>query len=646
MIRTAISPRLAISSFRRATRRSLPEPLHRRLDERRVDDVLQRNGRLDEAVALPPRHLAADVLHPEPGAAILIGKAERDHRNGRARVAGRDRDHLVVRRTAAAGQHSVVVMPGRLHVALHEAHRAGPVRRELLRVEHRRDLPGEQVAAPRDDAAEPVGLGAAGKRLREDHGVDLLALERLEGGRHRLQRHDAHVLQAHAVLLEDVAYLVVEGGAELRHRDALALQLGHRADAGVVQIFLHHDRGQPVIGPLPPLIGHDPQLLAAEHDVVSGRCETGGGDIELPGRQRGRDGRRRLEVHQLRLDPELLEEPLLDADEDRGRRGELEDPDAGTILRRGRRRARHQRDQQHERDPLPHQPSNPTSGVPAPPAQAVRHGMASRSRRPSDQCETTPSSDSTTIPTMSFVVCIRLPAWSTRNPIPDSTAIISAATSSSSAVPAPSRSPAKIIGSADGSTTLRITDQRRAPKATAARTSSGSAWRTPVNVLMAIGKNTPSAITATFDGSPSPSQRMSSGSKAIFGIGNVAAMTGVPTASATAKKPTTTPTATPRAAPTAKPSSSRDSDAARWPTSSPERSISAASISTPTGDGKNRTGTQPTRATASHAATRPTSATSRSARCWGRARNVARSRTWMRVTRRLRRAASRRPARG
>ena len=48
--------------------------------------------------------------------------------------------------------------------------------------------------------------------------------------------------------------------------------------------------------------------------------------------------------------------------------------------------------------------------------------------------------------------------------MPDSTAIISAATSSSSAVPAPSRSPAKIIGSADGSMTLRITLQRRAPK--------------------------------------------------------------------------------------------------------------------------------------------------------------------------------------
>src|SRR5205823_1696594 len=187
----------------------------------------------------------------------------------------------------------------------------------------------------------------------------------------------------------------------------------------------------------------------------------------------------------------------------------------------------------------------------------ARQGIASRSSRPRPQCESTPRIDSTTIPTMSLVVCMRLPACKTRKPMPDSTAIISAATSSSSAVPAPSRRPAKIIGSAEGRITLRMTDQRRAPNATAARTSSGSAWRTPVNVLIAIGKKTPRAMTATLDGSPSPSQRMSSGSSAIFGTGNVAASTGVPTASAAAKKPTVTPTTTPAAAPRAKPSTRR-----------------------------------------------------------------------------------------
>ena len=47
-------------------------------------------------------------------------------------------------------------------------------------------------------------------------------------------------------------------------------------------------------------------------------------------------------------------------------------------------------------------------------------------------------------------------------------------------MPAPSLSPAKIMGSADGSMTLRMRLQRPAPKLTAARIRSGSAFRTPV----------------------------------------------------------------------------------------------------------------------------------------------------------------------
>ena len=64
--------------------------------------------------------------------------------------------------------------------------------------------------------------------------------------------------------------------------------------------------------------------------------------------------------------------------------------------------------------------------------------------------------------------------------MPELAAIISAATRSSSEVPAPSLRPAKIMGSAEGSITLRITLHRPAPKLTAARIRSGSAWRTPV----------------------------------------------------------------------------------------------------------------------------------------------------------------------
>src|ERR671937_105098 len=141
--RTAISPRLATSSFLILIRWMIlliAKGLHRGLDERGVDDVLERNGRLDEAVALPPQHLALDVLDPETPVAILVGQAELDHGLRCAGVARGDRED------------GVVVVPRRLHVSLHEGHRALALRGELLRVEDRRDLPWEQVAAPRDDA--------------------------------------------------------------------------------------------------------------------------------------------------------------------------------------------------------------------------------------------------------------------------------------------------------------------------------------------------------------------------------------------------------------------------------------------------------------------------------------------------------------
>ena len=72
-----------------------------------------------------------------------------------------------------------------------------------------------------------------------------------------------------------------------------------------------------------------------------------------------------------------------------------------------------------------------------------------------------------------------------------------------------------------------------------------------------MGKKTPSAITATLGGSPMPSHRMRSGRSAIFGIGKVAAMTGMTTASARLEKPTAMPTTIPASAPMAKPRASR-----------------------------------------------------------------------------------------
>ena len=102
---------------------------------------------------------------------------------------------------------------------------------KLARVEDRRDLPRVEIARPRDDLAEALRLRGAREGLRHQDGVDLLALQRLHGGRHGLERHDLHVGQREPVLLEDVADVVVERGAELGDADALALEIRDRTGA-------------------------------------------------------------------------------------------------------------------------------------------------------------------------------------------------------------------------------------------------------------------------------------------------------------------------------------------------------------------------------------------------------------------------------
>src|SRR5438105_2060292 len=111
--RTAISPRLATSSFLIFIPPMIlliADGLYRGLDERGVDDVLERDRGLDEAVALPPRHLALDILHPESAVAVLVRQPELDYGLRRAGVARGDRDDLVVGGAGLAGEHGVVVV--------------------------------------------------------------------------------------------------------------------------------------------------------------------------------------------------------------------------------------------------------------------------------------------------------------------------------------------------------------------------------------------------------------------------------------------------------------------------------------------------------------------------------------------------------
>ena len=68
-------------------------------------------------------------------------------------------------------------------------------------------------------------------------------------------------------------------------------------------------------------------------------------------------------------------------------------------------------------------------------------------------------------------------------------------------------------------------------------------------------------MVATFDGSPMPNHRISSGSSAILGIGNSADTIGRPAARAAEKMPMARPTARPAAVPMIQPGTMRFSDA-------------------------------------------------------------------------------------
>ena len=177
----------------------------------------------------PPLHLALDSVASRRPFRSWNGNRPCDLGTG-PRVAGGDLDDLVVagprgRPPILLGEGRIVVVARGLHVALHEGQGPGAVGPESLRVEDGRNLPGVQVAGPRHDLAEALGFGSGGEWLRDQDGIDLLALERLEHRGHGLERNDPHVLEPEALLLQDVADVVVKRGPELGHADALALEV-------------------------------------------------------------------------------------------------------------------------------------------------------------------------------------------------------------------------------------------------------------------------------------------------------------------------------------------------------------------------------------------------------------------------------------
>src|SRR6266496_3384386 len=119
---------------------------------------------------------------------------------------------------------------------------------------------------------------------------------------------------------------------------------------------------------------------------------------------------------------------------------------------------------------------------------------------------------------------------------------------------------------------------------------------------MTVGKNTPSAMVAIFEVSPMPSQRMSSGRSAIFGIGNSADTMGKPAARASENRPTASPTATPTAVPMIQPAPMRSSDIETCAHNSPDAASRQSARTIAKGLGRNRAFTRPSDPAACQAA--------------------------------------------
>ena len=106
-----------------------------------------------------------------------------------------------------------------------------------------------------------------------------------------------------------------------------------------------------------------------------------------------------------------------------------------------------------------------------------------------------------------------------RYPKPESTAIISAATTTSHAMPSAIRKPTMICGSAAGKTTFARSCQGARPKLRPARRDTDGTLDTPSTQATTIGKKAPRKIRKIAGLSPTPKKMMDTGIHAIGLIG-------------------------------------------------------------------------------------------------------------------------------
>ena len=154
--------------------------------------------------------------------------------------------------------------------------------------------------------------------------------------------------------------------------------------------------------------------------------------------------------------------------------------------------------------------------------------------------------------------------------MPNSAPSISAATSKMMEIAKLIRKPDRMPGIAPGRTIFRTIEVQLRPKLWPIRISVRSTLSTAPYVATTVGVKLPNAISAYLDPSPMPNQITNNGSKAILGMGKIAAITGTKPDRIYENKPISVPMVTPRLIPIKDPRIRREIDGTKCLNSKPE----------------------------------------------------------------------------
>ncbi len=439
----------------------LLQPRHRLLRDAEIEQLLARDFLLDqvEVLAAPEVLHLHDRIDERQPVVCDVGPVRGDRlhqlRFVERGVLRQDIDH--VRVPAGVARRGIELLDA-LQIGHGEAHRGVAVLGQKV-LAHRigRDLGVRRdLVVVDDDRAPFVVLREEAELVGEVGGVHLALSEHAHEVGLRDVHHPLHVLGGiEAGLHQRQRSIVLVDAAERSDAEFLALELGEivgAADALVVERLRHVDHGVAEALAVVAAVEHDDQRRALGDAVEQAGIRSHQREVEFAGDDRGHGEGAVLEALGLDIEAELLEVALLARDEEcaAGDEGAFTDAneivgDAGLGRERSRERGQCQQypacalhNHLHRNQPWSTQ------------------GATLRSAHCCSLMIRAPTTASTIRLANTFSVSITWPELIRSHPMPPwlDPPIISAATTSTIATPMPRCSPAKMLGIAEGITTL------------------------------------------------------------------------------------------------------------------------------------------------------------------------------------------------